>query len=238
MAEEARHAIWRATAMIATFSFFMHMLVLIVPLYSLQIYDRVLSSQSGETVLWLTTVAVFLIVILAVFDAVRARTLVRGSGRLEQRLVSVLLARNLAGDLGHYGALGTQGLDDLGALRRLLTGRGAVNLFDASWMPLYLAVLWLLNPWLGLVATVSAACLLLIRYANELATIRLGGSVLAGLMLAACAASAPMGSAETPSGARQQLYDCSQSTPSATRQVIAESADEAERLCFSPASGR
>ena len=172
MAEEVRQAIWRAVAMIAAFSFFMHMLVLVVPLFSLQIYDRVLSSRSGETLLWLSALAVFLIVIFAVLDALRARILVRVSGWLEQRLAPALLAGNLAGDLGRYGVLGTQGLDDLGALRRFLTGPGAVNLFDAPWMPLYLAIIWLLHPWLGVVATVSAACLFLTGFANEIATRR------------------------------------------------------------------
>jgi hypothetical protein len=66
-------------------------------------------------------------------------------------------------------------------------------------------------------------------------TMRLGGAALAGLMLAACAAApAPMGSAEPSSRARQGIYDCSPNA-SGTRQVIAENADDAERLCNSPA---
>jgi ABC-type protease/lipase transport system fused ATPase/permease subunit len=55
-------------------------------------------------------------------------------------------------------------------------------------MPLYLAIIWLLNPWLGLVATVSAACLFLTGYANEVATRRaiaeanaIGGETMAAL---------------------------------------------------------
>jgi PrtD family type I secretion system ABC transporter len=172
MARELRTALRRAAAMIAAFSFFMHMLVLAVPLYSLQVYDRVLSSQSGETLLWLTALAVVLILVLAVLDALRALILVRVSSWLERSLAPALLARNLAGDLGRYGALGTQGLDDLVALRRFLTGPGAVNLFDAPWVPLYLGVIWLLSPWLGIVATVSAACLFLTGFANDVVTRR------------------------------------------------------------------
>ena len=75
MADQVRRAVRHAVVMIAVFSFFMHALILIVPLYSLQIYDRVLSSQSGETLFWLTVLAVFLIVVLAVLDALRARIL-------------------------------------------------------------------------------------------------------------------------------------------------------------------
>ena len=104
--------------MTATFSLFMHLLVLAVPLYSLQIYDRVLSSQSGETLLWLTVIVIFMIAMLAVLDSLRSRILVRLSIWLEQRIAPLLLRRNLTDDLGRYGALGLQGLDDLAALRR------------------------------------------------------------------------------------------------------------------------
>ncbi len=172
MVNEVRHATRRAVATVALFSLFMNALVLVVPIYSLQVYDRVLTSQSGETLLWLSVLAVFLIAMLAVLDALRTRILVRVSLWLERRLAPVLLARNLAGDIGRYGALGTQGLEDLASLRRFLTGPGAVNLFDAPWMPLYLVVIWLLNPWLGIVATVSAALLFMTGFFNELATRR------------------------------------------------------------------
>lgn len=172
MAEEVRSALRRAIAMTALFSLFMHVLLLAVPLYTLQIYDRVLSSQSGDTLLWLTAIVVFLIAILAILDSLRARILVRLSVWLERRVAASLLRRNLTDDLGRYGALGLQGLDDLASLRRFLTGPGATNLFDAPWMPLYLAVIWLLSPWLGIVATVSALALFLTGLANELVTRR------------------------------------------------------------------
>jgi ATP-binding cassette subfamily C protein EexD len=167
---QVRSALRRAVAIAALFSLSLNVLVLAVPLYSLQIYDRVLSSQSGETLLWLTVLAVFLIATLAVLDALRAQILVRLSIWLEARIAPTLLRRNLTDDLGRYGALGLQGLDDLAALRRFLTGPGAVNLFDAPWMPLYLAVIWLLNPWLGIVATLSAILLFATGLTNELVT--------------------------------------------------------------------
>ncbi|HEX2114240.1 MAG TPA: type I secretion system permease/ATPase [Alphaproteobacteria bacterium] len=158
--------------MTATFSLVMNVLVLAVPLYTLQVYDRVLSSQSSDTLLWLTAVVVFMVGILAVLDALRARMLVRLSIWLERRFAAVLLRLNLSGDLGRYGLLGTQGLDDLGALRRFLTGPGATNLFDAPWVPVYVVVIGMLSPWLGVIAVVSAVLLFLTGLANELVTRR------------------------------------------------------------------
>lgn len=172
MADEIRHGLWRAVAMTATFSLVMNVLVLAVPLYTLQVYDRVLSSQSSDTLLWLTAVVVFMVGILAVLDALRARMLVRLSIWLERRFAAVLLRLNLSGDLGRYGLLGTQGLDDLGALRRFLTGPGATNLFDAPWVPVYVVVIGMLSPWLGVIAVVSAVLLFLTGLANELVTRR------------------------------------------------------------------
>lgn len=170
MVNEVRRATLSAVAMVALFSMLMNVLLLIVPLYSLQVYDRVFTSHSGETLFWLTVLAVFMIGVLAVLDALRGRILVRVSLWLERRLAPVLLAKNLAGDIGRYGVLGTQALEDLGAMRRFLTGPGAINLFDAPWMPLFLAVIWLMNPWLGIVATVSAALLFMTGLVNELCT--------------------------------------------------------------------
>ena len=172
MAEEVRSGLRRSIAMTAFFSLFMHLLILAVPLYSLQIYDRVLTSQSGHTLLWLTAIVVFMLAVLAILDSLRARILVRLSVWLERRIASLLLRRNLTDDLGRYGALGLQGLDDLASLRRFLTGPGAIGLFDAPWLPLYLVVIWLLHPWLGIVATVSALALFLTGLTAELATRR------------------------------------------------------------------
>lgn len=172
MTNEVRSGIRRAIAAVALFSCAVQFLVLVVPLYSLQIYDRVLSTQSGHTLFWLSVIAIAGVIALAVIDGVRSRILVRLSGWLERRLAPSLLAENFKGGTGRYGALATQGLEDLGALRRFLTGPGAVNLFDAPWTPLYLIVLYLMNPWLGVVASVGAALLIATGLLNEFSTRR------------------------------------------------------------------
>lgn len=170
---DVRRSVLKAIAIVGGFSLFLNVLVLIVPLYSLQIYDRVLSSQSIDTLLWLTVVAVLGILVLAVLDGLRSRILVRVSGWLERRLAPVLLVQNLRNGAGKYGALATQGLEDVAALRRFLTGPGAINLFDAPWMPLYLVVIFLLHPWLGAAAAIGAGLLIATGFLNEFATRRL-----------------------------------------------------------------
>jgi len=172
MTKEIRRSTLRAIAAVGFFSLFLHILVLAVPLYSLQVYDRVMSSQSSETLIWLSVIALFAIGILAVLDSLRARMLVRLSGWLERRLAPVLLVQGLKAGLGKRAVLGTQSLEDLAALRRFLTGPGAISLFDAPWMPLYLVVIFLFHPYLGIIATVGALLLFVTGLINEFATRR------------------------------------------------------------------
>ncbi len=165
----------RVLVAIGAFSFFVHLLVLAVPLYSLQVYDRVLSSRSEETLVWLTLITVLAIAVLAVIDGLRSRILVRLSGWLERQLAAPLLGLNFRGRLAAPGQQlsdDARGLEDLAALRQFLTGPGAISLFDAPWMPLYLVVICLLHPALGVIAAGGAVLLFATGVVNELATRR------------------------------------------------------------------
>lgn len=51
MRQELRRSTIKAISAVGLFSLFIHLLVLAVPIYSLQVYDRVLSSQSSETLI-------------------------------------------------------------------------------------------------------------------------------------------------------------------------------------------
>ena len=53
---------------IAFFSFFANMLQLTIPLYMLQIYDRVLPSQSSNTLIFLSILAAFALIILGLTE--------------------------------------------------------------------------------------------------------------------------------------------------------------------------
>jgi ATP-binding cassette subfamily C protein EexD len=152
------------------FSMFINLLMLVPPLYMLQVYDRVISSRSEETLFMLTLVVVFLFMVMGGLELVRSRLLIRVGNRLDkmvnQRLYSAMFRRSVL----TQGKQTAQPLSDLTNLRQFLTGNGLFAFFDAPWVPIYLAVLYLFHPWLGVFATVAGIILLTLAIANEKAT--------------------------------------------------------------------
>ena len=152
------------------FSFFINLLMLVSPLYMLQIYDRVLASRN-ETTLWvLTFVAVSLIIVYAALETMRSRVLVRISGKMDSllnaRVFTALFKSAVRGPGGGSG----QAIRDLDSVRDFLTGQGLFAFFDAPWMPLYLGAIFLIDPLLGWVATAGGVTLFSLAVLTEIAT--------------------------------------------------------------------
>lgn len=167
---ELRTAINRcrgSLAMTGLFSLFVNLLMLTGPIYMMQIYDNVLASHSYSTLVALSVLVVVLMVFLGTLEMIRSRVLVRiGAridGQLADRVFDAVVRRNLkAGRAGDE-----QPLRDLRAIREFLSGQGPIALFDSPWVPIYLAVVFLLHPILGLVASAGAVLLFLIALLNE-----------------------------------------------------------------------
>ena len=152
------------------FSFFINLLMLVSPLYMLQIYDRVLASRN-ETTLWVITfLAVSLIIVYAALETMRSRVLVRISGQMDSllnaRVFTALFKSAVRGPGGGSG----QAIRDLDSVRDFLTGQGLFAFFDAPWMPLYLAAIFLIDPLLGWVATGGGVVLFSLAVLTEIAT--------------------------------------------------------------------
>lgn len=156
-----------AFSAVALFSFFINALMLAVPVYTLHVYDRVLTSRSENTLLMLSIVAVGLMVSFGVLELARSRVLVRVGGRLDSQLNESLFSAMLAEHLGGRGKSRGQPIRDLETLRTFLTGAGLLALFDLPWTPLFLALVFLLHPWLGIVAVAGAAILFGLAVLNE-----------------------------------------------------------------------
>jgi PrtD family type I secretion system ABC transporter len=156
----------------AVFSFFLNLLMLVVPLYMLQVFDRVLSSRSESTLLMLTILAGFMLLVLGVLEAVRARVLVRTGVKFEASLKDRVFAAVFERSVGAPGGTRAQALQDLDALRQFLTGSGLLALLDAPWAPIFIGVIFLLQPWLGVASLIGALVLLVLALLNEALTSR------------------------------------------------------------------
>lgn len=143
------------------------MLLLAPAIYMLQVYDRVLTSRNETTLVMLTLLVAGLLALEAVLEFVRSRVMIRVGASLDMKLGATVFDAALARHLAARGDGPAQALADLAALRQFLTGRGVFAFFDAPWTPLYLLVIFLLHPWLGVFATGAALVLLALAYVNE-----------------------------------------------------------------------
>lgn len=155
---------------VLAFSLFSNVLILAIPLYSLQVYDRVMSSRSGATLAMLTLVAMGALLVHAVLEAVRSRLMVHVGLWLDRVWAPDLLRRAIRNGPEGDGATGAQVLRDLSTMRNFITGPGVFHLFDAPWVPVYACVMFLLHPALGWVTLGGGAILFGLALATEAAT--------------------------------------------------------------------
>jgi len=154
------------------FSLFINLLQLVPVLYMLQIFDRVIASRSDETLVVLTIGAVLALLVGMLLDVLRGRLLATAGVALDRRLGPPVLAGLLAGAGKPGGAEYVAGLRDVAALRGFLTGSGIFALFDAPWLPMYIVVIFLFHPLLGVIAGLGSIVLLCLAYLNEKLTRR------------------------------------------------------------------
>lgn len=153
---------------VAGFSAFLNLTYLAAPLYMMQVYDRVMHSRSVSTLLYLTLVVTLCFVVYAILDAVRGRVLAGVSDVVEDRLGRALLSRLTTADRGSGPPpLAAHVARDLDTVRQFAAGSGALAFVDLPWAPLYLAVIAMLHPVLGMFAAGAAVALVTLSIINE-----------------------------------------------------------------------
>lgn len=150
------------------FSLFVNALMLVPTFYMLQVYGRVITSGNVTTLVMITIIMTVLMVTMGALEIVRSRIMVRVSTKLD-----ILLSRNLyrasfkrALDSGGMDA-SAQALNDLTGLRQFMTGNGLFAFFDAPWLPIYIAVMFMFHPWFGWMAIACAIILVFLAVLNE-----------------------------------------------------------------------
>ena len=168
---ELRQALGKAKAGfigVAIFTGVVNVLMLTGPLFMLQVYDRVLTSHSTATLLVLFLIVVFLYSMMGFLDHVRGRILARiGAGfqaSLDERVFATVLRQAEVPKLRERPA---NALRDLASIQSLLASPGTGAAFDVPWAPLYVAIMFMFNHWLGWFAVAGMAIVLVLAILNQ-----------------------------------------------------------------------
>jgi len=149
------------------FSAAMSILALSTSLYMLQVYDRVLTSRSADTLLLLTLIAVGAIAVFGWLDSLRLRLVQRVAMRTADALGKRVLRAMVTASSFSGGAATRNGLRDLETVKNFI-GSPAVNVvMDAPFVIVYLVVLLLLHWLLLAIVLVGGAVLIGLAWASQ-----------------------------------------------------------------------
>ena len=146
----------REFMVVGVFSMVVNLLMLTPTLYMLQVFDRVMLSQSLTTLAVISLLTLFLFGVMAFAEWARSILLVRTGVRLDQALSQRVFKASFLSYLNPADTAPAKAFTDLTVLRQFMTGNGVFAFFDMPWIPIYLGVLFLLHPWLGVVAILFA----------------------------------------------------------------------------------
>src|SRR3990167_3521114 len=155
---------------LAAFSGVINVLMLTPAVYMLQVYDRALVSSNVTTLLMLTVLVVGLYVLMALLEVVRSSVLIRVGNRLDMMLNKRVFGAAFERNLRRAGGNPAQALQDLSQVRQFLTGNGLFAFFDAPWTPIFLLVITLVHPLLGLITLIGSILLIALAYLTEVST--------------------------------------------------------------------
>ncbi len=132
----------------------------------MQIFDRVVISKSLASLAYLTLIAICALAVYGKFEMLRGRILARTSAWMEDAMAPRLLRLSIEGALvGH--PYRSEALRDLTTMRQFLGGGGMLALLDAPWAPLFLILIFMLNPLLGVLSIVGGLLLFALAYLTE-----------------------------------------------------------------------
>ena len=158
----------RSFAAVGTFSIFVNLLMLTLPIYLFQLSDRVLTSRSLDTLLMLSVLAISLIAVLSLVDIFRREMLGALANRFQAIIGGPVVASVISSS--HIGGGNVQAVRSLNHVRNFISSPTMLLLFDAPLSPLYFAAVFVINGSWGLIALVSGLVLMGIAVLNQRVT--------------------------------------------------------------------
>ena len=165
--DRMRRACIGAFSALMTYSLCINLLMLTSSIYMMQVFDRVLVSRSGETLVMLSVIAVIALSTMAGLDIIRTRIMQKVGAWLDDQISPVVLNMSITVALGREGRKSPEKLRDLSEIKAFLSGPSAIPILDAPWMPVFLGFMFMLHPVLGWVSVSGAVLLLALAILND-----------------------------------------------------------------------
>ncbi len=150
------------------FSVVTNALMLVTPIYMLQIYDRVMVSGSIDTLIWISLIAIFLMVIYAAAESGRRRALAAAGDKLET-LVRAEIFAGAEQNSENRSTIAPE-LSKLSQVQQLFTTQALTPLFDLPFAPLFIVLLFIIHPVLGVIGLCGAALVVALTVLAEFVT--------------------------------------------------------------------
>ena len=164
---ENRRLFWA----IFLFSALVNILMLTGPIYMLQVYDRVLGSNSEATLVALTALICFLFLAMGLLDHARSRIAARIGARFMDRLDRRVFSASIRMSAVAPQEQSAQAAQrDLESIQRLLVSPVLMSIFDMPWTPVFLVAIFLFHPMLGWLAIVGGLILVAVTIWNQIST--------------------------------------------------------------------
>jgi PrtD family type I secretion system ABC transporter len=155
---------------VGIFSFVINILMLAPSVYMLQLQDRVVVTKSEETLWLLTLLLAVALGVMGALEVVRSHLLVKANNAIDIVFAPYLFKKMAESASNADGEQNSYLLSDLHSVRTFLTGHSIMNLFDAPWLPVYMLILYFMNPILFFVMVIGSLIMLALTIATEIVT--------------------------------------------------------------------
>ncbi|WP_341790271.1 type I secretion system permease/ATPase [Rickettsia endosymbiont of Polydrusus tereticollis] len=164
--EQCKTAFW----IVFWFAFVINVLMLITPLYSLQVLDRVLGSGNLSTLLFLSIIIAYVYFVYGLLQVARSFTLIKVGEWLDRTVAPVVFSISISAAATRSNMGSSQLLRDFQTVKTFLTSTGINTLFDAPWSIIYIIVIFLINKYLGAITVLGAVIIVSTAFFNAAAT--------------------------------------------------------------------
>ena len=130
----------------------------------MNVFDRVISSRSGITLVSLTILILAIYVFWSAIEWIRSRLLVRLSLRIDWDLSADIFDASFRRYVGRKNINVHQLLGDLTTMRQFMTGQGVLTIMDAPFAIIFIIIGGLFHPYLAVFAIITSVLMVMVSY--------------------------------------------------------------------------